>query len=349
MRGFAVNAEQLPRGILLKKIFTRAAPWAFAFALSDAAFIFAMFLLSPEKAPKLTAYILLASALAFAVGCFAEHRRRKKLDRALGNFSENMDDTAALEVDRVLGGGFKNRLSSVVKKHAELRLRAKQLSDEADDSREYIEEWVHEVKTPLAAASLLTDNRADEMTEDVNNRLKAIFHAIDENTEQILYYSRLNAPHPDINFENVRLSRCLLQTVEDFEPFILSRKIAVTLPQNDAYVTADRRILLFILSLLMSNAVKYCSQTDGKIVFILHETDNEIALTAANNGDGVHAEDLPFIFDKGFTGNCPNRKKATGMGLYLARKYADAICAEITVPDVFPPDCTFAVKLTFAK
>lgn len=335
--------------MLLKKIFTRAAPWAFAFAVSDAAFIFAMFLLSPEKTPKLTAYILLASALAFAVGCFAEQRRRKRLDRALGEFAVNMSEKTALEVDRVLGGGFADRLCLAAQKYSERGKRAVELSGEADDYREYIEEWVHEVKTPLAAASLLTDNRADEMSADVNNRMKAIFHSIGESTEQILYYSRLNAPHPDINFENIKIGSCLEQTVEDFEPFISSRKIAVTLPQNDASVTADRRILLFILSLLMSNAVKYCSQTDGRIVFILHESDTEITLTAANNGEGVRTEDLPFIFDKGFTGNCPNRKKATGMGLYLARKYADAICAEITAPDVFPPGCTFAVKLTFTK
>ncbi len=79
----------------------------------------------------------------------------------------------------------------------------------------------------------------------------------------------------------------------------------------------------------------------------MRQDGDEIHLVVYNNGDGVPPEDVPFIFDKGFTGNYPNRQRATGMGLYLVRKYAEKLCVKVRLDSDIPYERGFGIELVF--
>lgn len=79
----------------------------------------------------------------------------------------------------------------------------------------------------------------------------------------------------------------------------------------------------------------------------MKQQEDQICLGIYNNGEGVPAEDMPFLFDKGFTGNHPSRQKATGMGLYLVHKYAEKLCLKVSlVPSFYHPG--FGILLVFS-
>lgn len=118
---------------------------------------------------------------------------------------------------------------------------------------------------------------------------------------------------------------------------------------KQAEVDSDRRIVSFMLSQLLGNAVKYTDDKAGKIAVTLCQAGDKIYLCLSNNGEGVPPEDEPFLFDKGFTGSHPNRQKATGMGLYLVRKYGQKLCVEVRLSGNIPYKSGFGIELVFSR
>ena len=207
---------------------------------------------------------------------------------------------------------------------------------ELSEYREYIEAWVHEIKTPLSLLTLVCNNHRDEISPYVYARMNYIQHQLNEDVERILYYARLQAEHSDIKFTHFRLDECVGEALSEYRPFINEKKILLTEELFSFEIASDRKIVLFILSQLFSNAVKYSDSITGRISIAMRQTDDKIYLAIHNNGKGVPTEDAPFVFDKGFTGNYPNRQKATGMGLYLVRKYAEKLCIEVHLTSRLP-------------
>ena len=134
--------------------------------------------------------------------------------------------------------------------------------------------------------------------------------------------------------------------------FIISneKKMDVKLSLPNLHVTSDEKVLLFILSQLFSNAFKYAKPTGGviNIVAWLDTQENgKIHIAVRDNGKGVPPEDLPFLFDKGFTGNHPERQNATGMGLFFVKKYAEALSIEVRVEPISISGQGFGIELIF--
>jgi len=103
---------------------------------------------------------------------------------------------------------------------------------------------------------------------------------------------------------------------------------------GNIYVVSDSKTLQFIISQIVLNSIKYAKAGERSVIKIDAGEDVERAyyfLKITDNGMGVPAADLPFIFDKGFTGNHPELRKATGMGLYLVKKFCDDLQIEIEV------------------
>lgn len=96
-------------------------------------------------------------------------------------------------------------------------------------------------------------------------------------------------------------------------------------------IYTDYRSFEFIISQIIANAVKYCSENPEIRIFLEKENGRKV-LVIKDNGCGVKACDLPHIFEKGFTGDSGDtRKKSTGMGLYLAKQLAEALKIGIEV------------------
>jgi signal transduction histidine kinase len=192
---------------------------------------------------------------------------------------------------------------------------------ERREYREYIEQWVHEVKTPITAARLLCENHPGEAARAVLAELEKV----DRFTQQTLYYARSEHTEKDYVIREVRLSDVVHGAIADNK--YLLRQNGVTIEMDDVTDTVytDDKWVRFILNQLIGNAVKYRSE-NPRLRFSTREQDFQVQLVMEDNGIGIGKADLPRVFEKGFTGeNGRSIQSATGIGLYLCRRLCDKL------------------------
>lgn len=290
-------------------------------------------------------FFLLFTVLILVLGFWSELHKQRKDEAVLLDFLETPDDRTR---DALLehfndSEAARQLCQQVFSDQALLNEKTVELSEYQD----YIEAWVHEVKTPLSLSTLVMNNHKDEMSPYVYACMNYAQHQINEDVKRILFYARLQADHSDVKFIRFRLDECVWEVLDEYRPFIEEKNMLLTLDFRPLEVVSDRRTVSFVVSQLISNAVKYTDSNAGKISMTIRQDGDEIHLGIYNNGDGVPLEDAPFIFDKGFTGNYPNRQKATGMGLYLVRKYAEKLCVKVRLDSDIPYESGFGIELIF--
>lgn len=329
----------------MKRLIKRAWHWILLFLSTDVVFIFVTWIIRREAVRYMSLFLLLFTLLVLAAGLFAEIYRGRKDEAALLDFFENPDD----KTREILLERFENSeaVRTLCARFLAEQAFANEKTVELSEYRDYIESWVHEVKTPLSLSTLVLGNHRDEMSPYVYTRWNYIQHQLNENVERILYYARLQAEHSDIKFSRFLLDECVEEALSEYRVFAEEKKIMMTMDLQPLEVVSDRKIVLFILSQLFGNAVKYADSSDGRISITMERDRDKIYLRICNNGEGVLPEDMPFIFDKGFTGSYPGRQKATGMGLYLVRKYAEKLCVEVGSDSHIPYESGFGIEMVF--
>lgn len=168
-----------------------------------------------------------------------------------------------------------------------------------------------------------TENRADELSFSLQAKLDYVRSQLQEDITQMLYYARLGSSTKDYRLETVELGDAMDEVLEDYAPLLEEKQFLIENRLQGENVYTDRRGLQFMLRQIISNAIKY-SGDEPKLTVSIQRTAEADILIIADNGTGVKSYDLPYIFQKGFTGDSTDsRKKATGMGLYLTKKMAD--------------------------
>lgn len=181
------------------------------------------------------------------------------------------------------------------------------------DMMEYYTAWTHQMKTPIAAMRLPL--QAADTPE--NHMLLEDLQRIEQYVEMVLCYLRLDSDSTDYLFVQCDLDSIVRQAVRRFSAQFIHWKIRLEYEPLDCQVLTDEKWLLFVLEQVLSNALKY-TPSGGTVSIFLEEPKT---LCIRDTGIGIAAEDLPRIFEKGFTG-CNGRtdKKASGIGLYLCRR-----------------------------
>ncbi|NCE64852.1 sensor histidine kinase [Pseudoflavonifractor sp. 524-17] len=215
---------------------------------------------------------------------------------------------------------------------------------ESRDYREYVETWVHEIKTPIAAANLLLENHPGPLAQGVGESL----FQVEEYVEQALFYARSGAMERDYLVRSMPLEASVRSAVRRYARPLIANRFQLDLGEWTAQVAADPKWVEFILGQLISNAVKYRGQ-NPLLRFDFQSERDAVRLTVADNGIGIPAADLPRIFDKGFTGangrSCSAR--STGMGLYLCRKLCLGLGLNLTAAS--RPGEGTQITITFPK
>ena len=182
---------------------------------------------------------------------------------------------------------------------------------DAAEFREYIELWVHEIKLPVASLQLMCHN-------DGNTRYSEQLRRIDEYIENVLYYARSGNAEKDYIIKPVSLKRIFADIAVRNREELQERGIALTTCGLDTEVMSDGKWLSFMLGQLMGNSLKYGAD---EIRVTAEELQDRTVLHFRDNGEGIPESDLPYIFEKSFTGeNGRTHTKSTGMGLYIVRK-----------------------------
>ena len=184
--------------------------------------------------------------------------------------------------------------------------------------REYVEQWVHEVKTPITAARLI----CRELDGDTRRKLTGELARIEEHVERALFYARAESPERDCVICQTGLSELVTQAVGNHRTLLIQSGVRVETEGLERSVYTDEKWAVFILGQLLQNAARYRSE-DPVIIISVRLLGKQAQLTVSDNGIGIPAHELPRVFDRGFTGsNGRVRGGSTGMGLYLCKKLA---------------------------
>ena len=204
---------------------------------------------------------------------------------------------------------------------------------------DYYTMWVHQIKTPIFAMHLLLTDTPTPKDEAIAGEL----FKIEQYVDMVLSYLRLDSHANDLVIRQQPLDDILKQAVRKYAPSFIRKKISLDYHPTGAAILTDEKWFLFIVEQLLSNALKYTPS--GKISIYL---DTPHTLVIEDTGIGIAPEDLPRIFEKGFTGyNGRTDKKASGLGLWLCRRAADMLSHTIRIES--EPDQGTRVYITFTS
>lgn len=191
------------------------------------------------------------------------------------------------------------------------------------ETMEYVTLWSHQIKTPITALQLLANDTDEEIRIEILNRL----FEIEQYQDMMLQYLRLEGGGSDYVLADYSVKDMVNQVVKYFARIFISKGISVKIQVDESRkVVTDEKWMVFVLKQLISNALKYTSKGEICISF-----DND-ELLIKDSGIGIAKEDLPRIFDRGYTGyNGRKDKKATGLGLYLTKQILDRLNHKIEI------------------
>lgn len=201
---------------------------------------------------------------------------------------------------------------------------------------DYYGMWVHQIKTPIAAWDILLQN-TERMLYQLDEKemmqkaisvsdMKMELFKIEQYVEMALNYLRVEDISSDLVFKKHELDDMVRQVIRKYAKIFISKKIKIDFKLTKACIVTDEKWFIFVLEQIISNALKYIKK--GQIFIYMKEK----SLVIEDTGIGIPAEDLPRIFEKGFTGyNGRENKKSTGIGLYLCKNIMDKLQWNITV------------------
>lgn len=190
------------------------------------------------------------------------------------------------------------------------------------DMQDYYARWVHQIKAPIAVMRILLQR--DDTQE--NQELRSELFRVEQYVDMALCYTRLGEGGSDLVFQEYDLDEIIRKAIRKYAGQFIRKKIRLVYKGTEEKAVTDEKWLSFIIEQLLSNAVKYTSQ--GTVTI---EVDKKKRLTVSDTGIGIAPEDLPRIFEKGYTGyNGRRDKKSTGIGLYLCRSAAEKLGHALT-------------------
>lgn len=288
------------------------------------------FLLLTENSVDMVVLIAAVWSLTLAgVLLFSYYRKKKRLGR-LKKLSEGLKERYLLaELLPAPEDAEEEVYFSLLRQAFKSMLEQKNAVErERQEYREYIEQWIHEIKTPITAMKLLCENHPAPFARELMTELEKT----DRFTEQALYYARSEHTEKDYSIRELRLFDVVHQAIADNKYLLLQNGVSLVMEESDVTVYSDDKWIRFILDQLIVNAVKYRG-SKPELHFYAQTEGDKIYLFVEDSGIGIPAGDLPRIFEKGFTGqNGRSRQNSTGIGLYLCKRLCDklgiGICAE---------------------
>ncbi|MFF2532915.1 HAMP domain-containing sensor histidine kinase [Brevibacillus sp. DP1.3A] len=186
------------------------------------------------------------------------------------------------------------------------------------DHTTFIQQWVHQMKTPISVIHLLLQNEDDPTAESVREEVDRIKRGL----ETVLYIARLDRFEQDFLIEPVTL-RSMVQNVlaENKRLFIRNQVYPEVKVDENWRVESDDKWLAFVLNQLLTNAVRYSAGKSNKVTIRAYERGAHAILEVQDYGIGIPTEDIRRVFKPYFTGeNGRKYPESTGMGLYLVKE-----------------------------
>jgi signal transduction histidine kinase len=302
------------------------------FALIFAA-VFSLYRLAEEAVLYASGLCALLGLLLLGIGFFRERRKRREREDLLAHINLLPDTLPAAH-----SPAERDYQAMVLALRQFNRDIAADFMQERTQSLDYFTAWMHQIKTPIAAMQMMLQ----EEDTQVNRALMLELFRVEQYADMALSYLRLGDDASDFVFKSYALDPIIRTAVRKYAPQFVNKRIRLVYEPVDFMVLTDEKWLCFIIEQFLSNAVKY---TDRGSVTITLSADR--VLSVADTGIGIAAEDLPRIFEKGFTGyNGRSNRKSTGLGLYLCRRAADRLSHRLSVQSTPGKGSLFSIDLS---
>ncbi|WP_239772997.1 sensor histidine kinase [Mammaliicoccus sp. I-M36] len=225
----------------------------------------------------------------------------------------------------IIENDYKELLTKIEKQIDTLKLSHETQEKELKD---YYSLWSHQIKTPLATLNLL----AESVDSTIKKEMKEEIFKTQQYLDMMLQYLRLQSIQNDFRFEEVSLDRLVKTTLKKYTRFFISKDLEVELIDIKGKVITDEKWLQFILEQVIFNAIKYTKT--GKITIYSPE-NNQQELRVKDTGQGILPEDLPRVFEKGYTGfNGRENEASSGLGLYMCKEIADQLGINLKITSI---------------
>lgn len=268
---------------------------------------------------------LLVSVLALLLAgmdFYAFSKKHRQLTETLSTLDAGLDTLPPAQ--NLAEEDYQRLLSALFERARELSSR---MDGRLSEMTDYYTLWAHQIKTPIAAMHLLLEG---ELSPALRKELEQQLFQIEQYVEMVLHYLRLESMSSDLVLGEYDLARIVRQAVKKYSIVFIHKKIHVELGRLEGSVLTDEKWLTFVLEQLLSNSLKYTRP--GGVISIFLAPGSPQTLVIRDTGIGIRPEDIPRIFERGFTGyNGRMDKKSTGIGLYLCRRILQKLRHTITI------------------
>lgn len=200
-----------------------------------------------------------------------------------------------------------------------------EILDQQEDIQTYFITWVHQIKTPITASKLLLEN--NNLTDNTISDLKEQLVYIDDYTNMTLSYLKVINLQQDLLLKKINLDQVIRPIIKKYSILFIKNNLKLVYNSIDLEVISDGQWLSILFEQIIGNAIKYT--TNGQIAIILND---DKSISVIDTGRGILKEDLPKIFDRGYSGlNGSLNRKSSGLGLYLVKKISDRLNISVSV------------------
>ena len=208
--------------------------------------------------------------------------------------------------------------------------------------KDYFSLWVHQVKTPITATKLILDNNVD----DRETKVKAQIMYIEQYCDMAINYLKLMNTETDMDIAELNLDEIIKSILKKYSTIFILNHITLNYEPIAETVVSDARWLNIMIEQFVSNALKY---TKKGSVTISYDKENSV-LYIRDTGMGIRSEDIPKIFDRGYSGlNGRMNEKSSGLGLFLAKEIGKRLSVEITVNSELGKGSEFGLHFNLSK
>lgn len=262
--------------------------------------------------------------IVLGVYLFVQYKNRKIFYEELSKSVDNLDKKYLISeiIDKPIYIEAEPYYYLLKKASKSMREEINAIKNARKEYKEYIEQWIHEVKTPIASIKLIEENNKTNVSRLVLQELESL----DRYVEQALFYARSEEVEKDYLIKEISLEECVNKVIIKNKQIFILNNIDVEIENVDKDVYCDSKWIEFIVNQIVVNAVQYRNLEEARVRIYSNNIKNGTQLIIEDNGLGIPEGEINRVFEKGFTGNKGrSNNKSTGIGLYLCKKLCNKL------------------------